>query len=135
MDLTMKHFIALVHKDSDSAYGVTFPDLPDVFSAADVEEDLTANAVEAIRLWAEDQPMPVPSSHDIVMQRADVREELANGAFMMRVPFIEDDTRIVRANVTFEKGMLDAIDTAARERGLTRSAFLASCARKEIEAA
>jgi hypothetical protein len=31
--------------------------------------------------------------------------------------------------------MLDAIDAAAKERGLTRSAFLASAARKEIEAA
>jgi metal-responsive CopG/Arc/MetJ family transcriptional regulator len=51
------------------------------------------------------------------------------------VPFIEDTTRTVRANVTFDKGMLDAIDTAAKERGLTRSAFLASAARKEIEAA
>jgi predicted RNase H-like HicB family nuclease len=131
----MKHFIALVHKEKDSAYGVTFLDLPDVFSAADHEEDLTANAVEAIRLWAEDQPIPAPSTHDELMHREEVREELAKGAFLMRVPFIEDSTRIVRANVTFEKGMLDAIDTAARERGLTRSAFLASCARKEIEAA
>jgi predicted RNase H-like HicB family nuclease len=135
MDLTMKHFVALVHKDKDSAYGVTFPDLPGVFSAADEEEDLTANAVEAIRLWAEDQPVPVPSSHDEIMRLDDVSGELAAGAFLMRVPFIEDSTRIVRANVTFEKGMLDAIDMAARERGLTRSAFLASCARKEIEAA
>lgn len=64
-----------------------------------------------------------------------MRQQLSGGAFLMRVPFIEDDTRIVRANVTFEKGMLDAIDMAARERGLTRSAFLASAARKEIEAA
>jgi len=131
----MKHFIALVHKERDSAYGVTFPDLPDVFSAADREVDLTANAVEAIRLWAEDQPVPKPSSHEDIIRREDIREELASGAFLMRVPFIEDSTRSVRANVTFDKGMLEAIDTAARERGLTRSAFLASCARKEIEAA
>lgn len=135
MDGIMKHFIALVHKEKDSAYGVTFPDLPDVFSAADGEEDLTANAVEAIRLWAEDQPVPMPSSHDEITRRADIKTELAKGAFLMRVPFIEDSSRSVRANVTFDKGMLDAIDTIARERGLTRSAFLASCARKEIEAA
>ena len=64
----------------------------------------------------------------------EVRTELAKGAFLVRIPFIEDDARVVRANVTFEKGMLDAIDAAARERGLTRSAFLASAARKEIEA-
>ncbi|WP_075290753.1 type II toxin-antitoxin system HicB family antitoxin [Pararhizobium arenae] len=131
----MKHFIALVHKEEESAYGVSFPDLPGVFSAADAEEDLTANAMEAIRLWAEDQTVPSPSSHDAVIGREDILQELANGAFLMRVPFIEDDSRTVRANVTFEKGMLDAIDAAARERGMTRSAFLASCARKEIEAA
>ncbi len=131
----MKYFIAIVHKDADSAFGIGFPDLPSVFSAADEESDLTSNAIEALRLWAEDSPLPQPSSYDEAIARDDVRQQLSGGAFLMRVPFIEDDTRIVRANVTFEKGMLDAIDMAARERGLTRSAFLASAARKEIEAA
>ncbi|CDZ28921.1 type II toxin-antitoxin system HicB family antitoxin [Neorhizobium galegae] len=131
----MKYFIALVHKDSDSAFGISFPDLPSVFSASDVDDDLTANAIEALRLWAEDDPLPVPTSYEELMSRTEIRAELANGAFLARIPFIEDDTRVVRANVTFEKGMLDAIDAAAKERGLTRSAFLASAARKDIEAA
>ncbi|SFA89643.1 Predicted nuclease of the RNAse H fold, HicB family [Rhizobium sp. NFR07] len=131
----MKHFIALVHKDKGSAFGVSFPDLPSVFSAADGEEDLVANAIEALRLWGEDEALPLPSSYEQVTARDDIRAELANGAFLMRIPVIEDDARVVRANVTFEKGMLEAIDAAARERGLTRSAFLASAARKEIEAA
>jgi len=131
----MKYFIALVHKDRDSAFGISFPDLPSVFSAADAEEDLTANAIEALRLWAEDETLPMPSSYDEISSRPDIREQLAAGAFLTRVPFIEDTTRTVRANVTFDKGMLDAIDSAAKERGLTRSAFLASAARKEIEAA
>ncbi|MFB9953130.1 type II toxin-antitoxin system HicB family antitoxin [Rhizobium puerariae] len=131
----MKYFMALVHKDNDSAFGISFPDLPSVFSAADVEEDLTANAIEALRLWAEDAALPEPFSYGDLMARAEIRAELAKGAFLARIPFIEDDTRVVRANVTFEKGMLDAIDAAARGRGLTRSAFLASAARKEIEAA
>lgn len=131
----MKHFIALVHKDDDSAFGVSFPDLPSVFSAADAEDDLIANAIEALRLWAADEPMPSPSSYEEVTARDDVRTELSKGAFLVRIPHIEDDTRVVRANVTFEKGMLDAIDAAARERGLTRSAFLASAARRAIEGA
>ncbi|KPH09857.1 putative RNase H-like HicB family nuclease [Rhizobium leguminosarum] len=131
----MKYFIALVHKDSDSAFGISFPDLPAVFSAADEEEDLTANAIETLRLWAEDETLPMPSSYDEISSRQDIREQLAAGAFLTRVPFIEDATRTVRANVTFDKGMLEAIDKAAKERGLTRSAFLASAARKEIEAA
>lgn len=131
----MKYFIALVHKDKNSAFGISFPDLPSVFSAADEEEDLTANAIEALRLWAEDEILPMPSSYEEVSSRQDIREQLAAGAFLTRVPFIEDTTRTVRANVTFDKGMLDAIDKAAKERGLTRSAFLASAARKDIEAA
>jgi predicted RNase H-like HicB family nuclease len=131
----MKYFIALVHKDNDSAFGISFPDLPSVFSAADIEDDLTANAIEAIRPWAEEEALPIPSSYNDLMSRDDVRAELARGAFLTHIPFIADDTRTVRANVTFDKGMLDAIDATAKERGLTRSAFLASAARKEIEAA
>ena len=43
------------------------------------------------------------------------------------------DHRVVRANVSLERGILDAIDRAARERSLTRSAFIAQAARNEIE--
>jgi predicted RNase H-like HicB family nuclease len=131
----MRSYFALVHKDPDSAYGVSFPDIPAVFSAADEETDIIDNAIEALRLWAEDEPLPNASSIDTVLGRNDVRIELGKGAFLIRVPLIEDDTRVVRANVTFEAGTLRAIDEAAARRGLSRSAFLASCARKEIEAA
>lgn len=131
----MRSYLAIVHKDPDSAFGVSFPDLPQVFSAADAEEDLIQNAIEALRLWAEDEPLPEPSPIDEILHREKVRTELAAGAFLVRVPLIEDDTRVVRANVTFEAGTLKAIDEAAAKRGLSRSAFLASCARKEIEAA
>lgn len=130
----MRSYFAIVHKDPESAYGVSFPDLPSVFSAADAEEDLVNNAIEALRLWAEDEALPDPSSIETVLSRGDVRAELGEGAFLIRVPLIEDDTRVVRANVTFEAGTLRAIDEAAAKRGLSRSAFLASCARKEIEA-
>lgn len=129
----MRYYVALVPKDPESAYGITFPDLPSVFSAADSDEDIIVNAIEALRLWAEDEELPPPSSHHEIVERPDLRTELASGAFLIRVPFIEDDTRTVRANITMEAGTLAAIDQAAKQRGLTRSAFLASCARHEIE--
>jgi predicted RNase H-like HicB family nuclease len=130
----MRHYLALVHKDADSAFGVSFPDVPGVFSAADAQEDIIANAIEALRLWAEEEALPEPSAIEQIVERPDIRAELAAGAFLLRVPLIEDDSRVVRANVTFEAGTLKAIDSEAARRGLTRSAFLASCARKEIEA-
>ena len=116
-----------------SGSAISFPDLPSVFSAADSDEDLVTNAIEALRLWAEDEELPAASPHQNIVERPDVRDELAAGAFLIRVPLIEDDTRTVRANITMEAGTLAAIDHAAKQRGLTRSAFLASCARKEIE--
>ena len=129
----MTWYIALVHKDPESAYGVSFPDLPGVFSAADDEEDIVPNAIEALTLWAEDEALPSPSSHSDVLARDDVRAELKEGAFLVRIPLVRDDTRTVRANITMEAGTLAAIDAAAKRRGLTRSAFLASAALKEIE--
>ncbi|MGL3607088.1 type II toxin-antitoxin system HicB family antitoxin [Rhizobium sp. G187] len=129
----MRHDMALGHKDAESAFGISFPDLPSVFSAADDEEDLLANAIKALRLWGKDELLPEPSPYAKILARADIRQDLSDGAFLIRVPLIEDDTRTVRANVTLEAGTLAAIDIAAKQRGLTRSAFLASCARKAIE--
>jgi metal-responsive CopG/Arc/MetJ family transcriptional regulator len=40
--------------------------------------------------------------------------------------------RTVRANVSFDEALLEAIDSAATEHGLTRSAFLARAAREKI---
>ncbi len=40
----------------------------------------------------------------------------------------------VRANVTFDAGLLEAIDAEAERRGLTRSAFLGSATGEKIEA-
>jgi predicted RNase H-like HicB family nuclease len=130
----MRVYFALVHKDADSAFGLSFPDMPEVYSAADEEADLIDNAIEALRLHAEDATLPAPSPIDALIARDDIRDELAKGAFLVRVPLVENDTRVVRANVTFEAGMLKAIDATASRRGQSRSAFLASCARKEIEA-
>jgi len=130
----MKVYYAIVHKEPESAFGVSFPDLPSVFSAADEAEDILEHAAEALRLWAEDTPLPAPSPLQALLDRADVHAALAEGAFIVRIPLIEDDTRVVRINATFETGLLRAIDATAARRGLSRSAFLASCARKEIEA-
>ena len=49
------------------------------------------------------------------------------------MPLLLDSGRAVRANLSLDAGLLDAIDKAAKAHGLTRSAFLASVAREKIE--
>jgi len=67
--------------------------------------------------------------------RADpeIAAALAKGAVLAMVPLLLDAGRAVRANLSPDAGLLDAIDEAAKAHGLTRSAFLASAAREKIE--
>ena len=131
----MRRYYALVHKDPDSAFGVQFPDLPGVFSAADKESDIVSNAIEALQLYFEDMDTrPQASGYESLLARDEIKAELVQGAFLISIPLIENDTEVVRANVTFERGLLRTIDAAAKSRGLSRSAFLAAAARHEMEA-
>ncbi|MCC3245958.1 type II toxin-antitoxin system HicB family antitoxin [Methylocystis sp. WRRC1] len=70
----MKPYIVIVHKDENSAYGMTFPDAPGCFSAADEIDDLFAMAGEALELWAEgmrEDGLPIPEPRDFETLRAD----------------------------------------------------------------
>ncbi len=50
----MAHYIALIHKDGDSCYGVSFPDLPGVFTAGDTIDEASRKAAEVLKFAAED---------------------------------------------------------------------------------
>lgn len=123
----VKYFYAVMHQDEDSAFGVTFPDLPGCFSAADRIEDVLPNACEALELWFEDEPWREPTPLD--------RVSAEEGGTLIAVPYIVNDHRVARVNLSIERGILDAIDKAAAERSLTRSAFIAQAARNEIQGA
>ena len=58
----------------------------------------------------------------------------AAGEAAVLIGALIDEGRTLRANVTFDAGSFGAIDAAAKARGLTCSAFLASAAREKIAA-
>lgn len=128
----MRYYHAIVHKEDDSAFGVYFPDLPGCFSAADEIQDVIPNAIEALSLWFEDADDEVaPSPVELIRNQA--ADDLAEGAFLVMVPWIGRNSKPARVNISMDRSMLDAIDAAAGMRRLTRSAFLAEAARNEIE--
>jgi predicted RNase H-like HicB family nuclease len=131
MGMNMKTYIAVVHKDTDSAWGVSFPDLPGCFSAADTLDEVLPTACEALSLWFEGQPVVPPRDMDAI--RVAAATDLAEGAFLMAVPHVTSAGRSVRVNISLDRGIVDAIDTAAASRNLTRSAFIAEAARNEIQ--
>ena len=129
-------YIAFIHKDPDSIYGVSFPDVPGCISAGDTIDDAVRNAVEALSghvrmLEADGDPVPPPRDFDAIIDDPDLAED-REGAMTTIVPLVRDRGSSTRINVSLDLGLLEAIDAAARERGQTRSAFLASAARREI---
>ena len=130
-------YVALID-GKPGAYGIVVPDLPGCTSAGKTIEAAQRNAVEAVRLWIEDaleegEKIPRPRSPIELMALRDVHEALSRGAVLSMVPVLRDTGRPVKANVSLDAGILEAIDAAAKERGLTRSAFLASAARDKIK--
>ena len=49
----MLSYIALIHKDADSEYGVSFPDLPGCISAGATLDEARAMAAEALAMHLE----------------------------------------------------------------------------------
>ncbi|MCG6114744.1 MAG: type II toxin-antitoxin system HicB family antitoxin [Mesorhizobium sp.] len=67
----MTHYIALIHKEPDSGYGVSFPDVPGVTAVADTLDEALREAGIALGFAFEDWPgeYPKPRSLD------DLRED------------------------------------------------------------
>jgi predicted RNase H-like HicB family nuclease len=130
-------YVAVVEKETDSAFGVWFPDVDGCFSAGETLEETVANAAAALRQHTEalesaGRQMPAPRNVDDVLGDKDVKASLKRGAVLFAVPLLADAGRTVRINISLNKSLVDQIDIAASARGLTRSAFIAQAAREKI---
>lgn len=133
------HYVAVIEKEPDSAFGVWFPDVEGCFSAGETVEDAVANAAVALRQHVEavesaGRRGPSARSTDDVIRDEDVAAAVEAGAVLFAVPLLADAGRTVRINISLDKALVDQIDAAATKRGLTRSAFLAQAAREKIGA-
>lgn len=129
-------YIAFVHKDRDSDYGILIPDVPGCYSAGSTLDEAIENAVEALSghvrmLEADGETVNPPRSADDIMRDPALAEEREN-AIISAVPLVRDRGSSTRINVSLDLGLLEAIDQAARRRKQTRSAYIASAARREL---
>jgi predicted RNase H-like HicB family nuclease len=132
----MTDYVGIIDQ-SKGNWGVRFPDLPGCYGAGASADAAIRDAASAAREWIEHQSgeglaPPQPRALDEILTSGDI--DVAAGEAAVLISVIVDEGRTVRANVTFDAGLLGAIDAAASERGLTRSAFLASAAREKIAA-
>ena len=117
------------------AYGITVSDLPGCTSAGDRTDEALHNAVEAVRLWAEDalaegEAFPQPRLAETLRADPESAEAIAEGAALAMVSLLLDTGGSAEADLSIDPGFLAAIDEAAEARSLTRSA---SAAREKLE--
>lgn len=71
----MRHYIALIHKESESGYGVSFPDLPGVVTVGDSIDEAIKKAAEVLEFAAKDRTIHTgrdfPKARTIDELRAD----------------------------------------------------------------
>jgi predicted RNase H-like HicB family nuclease len=116
-------YIAYLHKDKGSDFGVSFPDFPGCVTAGRTLEEARTMAVQALTLhmagMLEDgEAVPEPSTLD---QLAGDPAMQGAVAFLVSADAPE---KTVRVNITARESQIEAIDRLARKAGMTRSAYM-----------
>lgn len=117
----------VIHKDSDSDYGVTVPDLPGCFSAGETMDDALAQAVEAIEchlegLLLDNEPLPTPQA----IERHQQNPDYADGVWaLVTVDLSKISGKSRRVNITLPERLLTIMDQYVVQRGETRSGLIA----------
>ena len=129
-------YVGFIHKDPDSCFGISFPDIPGCISAGDTLDEAVANGAEALGghirwMEADGDYVPPPRSLDEIRNDPALEGD-REGAVLVAIPLVRDLGSTTRINVSLDLGLLEAIDSAARQRKQTRSAFIASAVRREL---
>jgi predicted RNase H-like HicB family nuclease len=121
----------VIHKDKDSDYGVTVPDIPGCYSAGYSYDDALQNAVEAIEchlegLLLDDEILPMASPIDTWINHKDFKD----GVFaLVDVDLSQITGKVKRVNITLPERVLMLIDLYGKTHAMkNRSAFLTDAA-------
>jgi len=128
----MANYIAVLHKETNTDFGVSFPDFPGCITAGQTIDDAKDLAQEALALhiqgMLEDgEQLPEPSKLEEII------EDYADAAAYLVVDVPDAKPRAVRVNITVPEMTLKQIDAAAKQRGMSRSSFLVHAAENLIQ--
>jgi predicted RNase H-like HicB family nuclease len=122
------------------AWGIRIPDVPGCYGAGASPEAAVEDAIGALREvaahWAsKGAALRAPRSVQEIIRDAEARYDSQAGEGIVMIPLLLDRARSVKANISLDAGLLEAIDAAAKHYGLTRSSFIASASLDKISKA
>jgi len=130
----IEHFVGILHKDSDSEYGVSFPDFPGCVTAGKTLDEAKNLAIEALEfhvegLLEEGIDIPLPTELEKIVQL----KEYKDAEFFLTIPVTITRAKSKRINITLPEDLIRIIDKFSRKKGLSRSAFLAKASEIAIQ--
>lgn len=126
----------VIHKDPDSDYGVSVPDLPGCFSAGETSDEALREVVEAIECHIEGLLMdggsiPLPRTIEFHRANADYQDGIWA---LVDVDTTKLSGKTKRVNITLPERILNLMDKYASDHGETRSGLIAQAAVEYIAA-
>ena len=120
----------VIHKDPESDYGVSVPDLPGCFSAGATLDEALQEAVKAIETHLEGmlldgESIPSPKSIDEHQNNPDYAEGIWA---LVTVDITKLSGKTRRINITLPERVLNVMDKYAADHGGTRSGLIAEAA-------
>ncbi len=132
-------YIAILYPAKEGGYAVEFPDFPEALTQGDTLNEAIDMASDVLGIVVEEyakarRDLPTPSTLEQI--KAVAAQEMATGKGIdhNREPFFQliqaptIDMTPVKISVSFTRSVLENIDTKAKQRGMTRSGFLAAAA-------
>lgn len=127
----MNYFVYIHEGGDDHAYGVTFPDFPGCFAAADDANDVLKAIQEAVEVHFEGEDVAIPTPTPFKRLIGDKR--FSGGSWLMAdIDLGKVNVKSERINVSMPANLLRTIDDYAKERHMSRSAFLQMAAQREM---
>jgi predicted RNase H-like HicB family nuclease len=126
----MKNYVGIIQKEKK--YGIVFPDFPGCVSFGDTIEEVYKNGIEALSLhingMMEDNDLiPEPRTIEEIKKTSEEWYDFEDAIFLY-IPYIQEQNKVVRINISINQGLLNKIDTITKNR----SAFLSEIAEKYI---
>jgi predicted RNase H-like HicB family nuclease len=121
-------YVAIVEKDPDSDWGVSFPDFPGCISAGATADEAVREAHEALQfhvdgMLEDGETLPDPNQSDAVYLRGNGPDRFV-ALVQVRVP-----ARARRLNITIDASLLERIQA----RTSNVSGFLATAAQEKLK--
>ncbi|MFZ2656754.1 MAG: type II toxin-antitoxin system HicB family antitoxin [Victivallales bacterium] len=122
-----KKYVAVIHKDRNSEYGVSFPDFPGCISAGENFDEMYEMAQEALQFHIDgmvEEKLEIPDAIPMEKIKKDNRDAEAFIVLSIVIP----RSRAERINITVPQYVLSKIDGYARSHNETRSGLFSKAA-------